>query len=206
MRARRSAQATVRALRRLGSGRPSSFTVAADRRVNGLSRPLPTSSAQFEDGRKIQGCSEQQTPGSTAYPRMKVQRDRSMPSKRGKLEGAEGLASQDPCDMTKAGLLEAQFLAVIGTPLDYSAWKRGHRDTPGGRRSAECSARWASGNDPDQGNERAVYVALDTSTTRKRGIAYGTRVLWRRSPHSSRRCHARPRRTGKPSTGRRGSL
>jgi Transposase len=36
------------------------------------------------------GCSEQQTPGSTAYPRVKVQRDRSMPSKRSELEGAEG--------------------------------------------------------------------------------------------------------------------
>ena len=73
-------------------------------------------------------------------------------------------------------------------------------------RSAERSARWASGNDLDQGGERGAYVVLETSGLRKRGIAYGTRVLWRRSPHSSRRRDDRPRRAGKPSTGRRGSL
>ena len=38
----------------------------------------------------------------------------------------------------------------------------------------------------------------------ERGIACGTRVLWRRRPRSSRRSHDRPGRTGKPSTGRRG--
>ena len=36
------------------------------------------------------------------------------------------------------------------------------------------------------------------------GIAYGTRVLWRRRPRSSRRSRARPRRAGKPPAGRRG--
>src|SRR5438477_1112503 len=44
-----------------------------------------------------------------------------MPSKRSKLEGAEGLAPQDSRDTTKAGLLEAQFPVAIGTPLDHSA-------------------------------------------------------------------------------------
>lgn len=34
----------------------------------------------------------------------------------------------------------------------------------------------------------------------ERGIAYGTRVLWRRRPRSSRRSNDRPGRTGKPST------
>ena len=38
----------------------------------------------------------------------------------------------------------------------------------------------------------------------ERGIAYGTRVLWRRRPRSSRRSHDLPRRAGKPPTGRRG--
>ena len=56
-----------------------------------------------------------------------------------------------------------------------------------------------------QGDELAAYVPLDTYTRDERGIAYGTRVLWRRSPHSSRRRDDRPRRAGKPSTGRRGS-
>jgi hypothetical protein len=55
--------------------------------------------------------------------------------------------------------------------------RRGHRDTPGGIRSAERSARWASGNDLDQGGERSAYVALATSGMRQRGITYGTRVL-----------------------------
>jgi hypothetical protein len=38
----------------------------------------------------------------------------------------------------------------------------------------------------------------------ERGIAYGARALWRRRPRSSRGSHALPRRTGKPSAGRRG--
>src|SRR5881227_3140130 len=68
-----------------------------------------------------EGVRSNRTPESTAYPRMKVQRDRSMPSKRSKLEGAEGLAPQDSRDTTKAGLLETQFPVAIGTPLDHSA-------------------------------------------------------------------------------------
>ena len=40
----------------------------------------------------------------------------------------------------------------------------------------------------------------------ERGIAYGARALWRRRPRSSRGSHDRPRRTGKPSTGRRGQV
>src|SRR5258706_5758632 len=51
-----------------------------------------------------------------------------------------------------------------------------------------------------QGDEWATYVPLDTYNRDERGIAYGTRVLWRRRSRSSRRSHARPRRTGKPST------
>src|SRR3954470_8973480 len=128
-----------------------------------------------------------------------------MPSKRRRPEGAEGRAPQDPRDTAKAGLLEPQSPAALGTPLDYSASTAGPPGYAGSRKSAERSARWTSWNDPDQGDERGAYVALDTSTTRKRGIAYGTRVLRRRSPHSSRRRHDRPRRAGKPSTGRRGS-
>ena len=46
--------------------------------------------------------------------------------------------------------------------------------------------------------------ALDTYNRDERGIAYGTRVLWRRRPRSSRRSHDLPRRAGKPATGRRG--
>jgi hypothetical protein len=53
-----------------------------------------------------------------------------------------------------------------------------------------------------QGDELAAYVPLDTYGRDERGIAYGTRVLWRRRSGSSRRSHDLPRRTGKPSTGR----
>ncbi len=44
----------------------------------------------------------------------------------------------------------------------------------------------------------------DTYGRDERGIAYGTRVLGRRRPRSSRRSHARPGRAGKPPAGRRG--
>ena len=128
-----------------------------------------------------------------------------MPEKRETLGDAEGAVPRDPRDRAKAGLPEPQPPAVIGTPLDYStsiARPPGYAES---RRSAERSTRWASGNDLDQGGEQGAYVALETSGMRKRGIAYGTRVLRRRSPHSSRRHHDRPRRAGKPSTGRRGS-
>src|SRR5256886_15156767 len=52
-----------------------------------------------------------------------------------------------------------------------------------------------------QGDEWATYVPLDTYNKDERGIAYGTRVLWRRRCRSSRRSHARSRRMGKPSAG-----
>ena len=52
------------------------------------------------------------------------------------------------------------------------------------------------GNDPIQGDERNAYVTLPRCMSEKLGIAYGTRVLWQRSLHSSPR-------TGKPFTWRR---
>ena len=55
-----------------------------------------------------------------------------------------------------------------------------------------------------QGDEWATYVPLDTYSRDERGIAYGTRVLWRRRPRSSRGSHAPPRSPGKPDAGRRG--
>jgi hypothetical protein len=45
-----------------------------------------------------------------------------MPSKRKRLEDAEGWDPQDPRDTVKAGLLEAQSPVAIGTPLDYSVY------------------------------------------------------------------------------------
>jgi len=53
-------------------------------------------------------------------------------------------------------------------------------------------------NDSIQGDEWDAYVTLERSAPTERGIAYRTRVPRRRSPRSSRR-------TGEPSTGRRGT-
>jgi hypothetical protein len=41
-----------------------------------------------------------------------------------------------------------------------------------------------------QGDEWATYVPLDTYNKDERGIAYGTRVLWRRRPRCDTRSHA----------------
>ena len=60
-------------------------------------------------------------------------------------------------------------------------------------------------NEHIQGDEWGTYVALARSAPPERGIAYGARALWGRSPRSSRRRHDRPRSTGKPCTGRRGT-
>jgi hypothetical protein len=51
-----------------------------------------------------------------------------------------------------------------------------------------------------QGDEWDAYVALERTSRDERGIANGTRVLWRRRPRSSRRSNDRPGRTGKPFT------
>lgn len=42
-----------------------------------------------------------------------------MPLKRGSLEDAEGLVPQDPRDMAKTRLSEAQSSGVLGTTLRY---------------------------------------------------------------------------------------
>ena len=80
---------------------------------------------------------------------------------------------------------------------------RRHREPPNIFRLAVRLARWAMGNDPIEGPEWGAYVALGRCPMTERGIAYGTRVLGRRSFRRSRGSHAPPGRTGEPSTGRR---
>jgi hypothetical protein len=63
-------------------------------------------------------------------------------------------------------------------------------------RPTASSVRWPMTSEVIEGNERTAYVALERVSSREQGIAYGTRVLWRRSHRSSPR-------TGKPSTWRR---
>ena len=80
---------------------------------------------------------------------------------------------------------------------------RRHREPPNIFRLAVRLARGAMGSDPIEGPEWGAYVALGRCPVTERGIAYGTRVLGRRSFRSSRGSHAPPGRTGEPSTGRR---
>jgi hypothetical protein len=143
------------------------------------------------------------TPGSTAYLEAKADGDNSMPLKREVSEGVYGTVPQDPRDTARATLLKAQLPAINGHPpaTTPNSWDR--RYTTDGRKPSEPSGWWAVRNDLTQGSERAAYVALTRLNRRERGIAYGTRVLRRRSLHSSRGSNAPPRRAGKPLTGQR---
>jgi hypothetical protein len=139
------------------------------------------------------------TPGPTAYLATKVKGDRSMPSKQEMVEGVYAIVPQGPRDMVKAELPESQFPGLqSSSPRSQRLYKRGHRHTLVMYSPAEPFGRRTVGNDPTQGNGRDTYVALSRLANEECGIAYGTRVLWRRSPRSSPR-------TGKPSTWRRGA-
>ncbi len=62
----------------------------------------------------------------------------------------------------------------------------------------ETSTRQTALNEGAQDDERDTYHALSRSLCEEHGIAYGGRPLGQRNPHSSRR-------TGKPSTWRKGA-
>ena len=64
------------------------------------------------------------TPGSTAYLDAKARGDSSMPVKQWPAKGVRGGALQDPRDMAKAGLLDAQSPAVKMTTHRNDAWNR----------------------------------------------------------------------------------
>jgi hypothetical protein len=139
-----------------------------------------------------------------AYLDPKGEGDQSMPGKQWSRPGVRDEVLRDPRNMARAGLPEAkspEMQAAIhrkdartgavpcaGVPLS-PAQPSGHRTMP---------------NEGIEGDELAAYVPLDTCNKDERGIAYGTRVLWRRRPRSSRRSHDLPRRPGEPDTGRRG--
>ena len=53
-----------------------------------------------------------------------------------------------------------------------------------------------------QGDERTPYVTLGRAVSMKRGIAFLTRVRWRRSADSSRERHDSPGSTGRLCTRR----
>jgi hypothetical protein len=136
--------------------------------------------------------------GRLAYLDGKPEGDKSMPGKRWLPGGVQGGVSQDPRDMAKAGLLEAQSPAVNVRTLRNDAWNRCRivpRHEPVGRGSLRDAGRRPV---------RAVKemsgrpVSRSTRTTRTyRGIAYGARALRRRSARSSRRSHDLPVEAGK---------
>ena len=82
-------------------------------------------------------------------------------------EGVDGAAVQDPCDMAKTGLFEAQFPGMEMCILRHT--------TPGAEPpvSGESpllrpnpSGWWTVGSELTQGNGQAAYVTLDTSNAR----------------------------------------
>ena len=82
--------------------------------------------------------SEYFTSGSTAYPRAKARRDRSMPSKRGTPEDVYDVAPQDPHDKVKVGLLEPQSPAVHKPTPRYHVCSEDPRDTRFRRTTSEA--------------------------------------------------------------------
>jgi len=62
--------------------------------------------------------------GRLAYPDGKPEGDKSMPGKRWPSGGVQGGVPQDPHDMAKAGLLEAQSPAVKVRTQRNDVWNR----------------------------------------------------------------------------------
>ena len=141
---------------------------------------------------------------STAYLAVKTKGDNRMPSKQGTLEGAYNrLALQDLRDMAKAILLEPQLPAMICSFLDHRAYiarpsvYRPVADFDGQGVDHAIRDLSADGRrETTRSRERnGCLRRANTFSMCKRGIAYGARALWRRSPHSSQRL-------GNPATGR----
>src|SRR5215813_12920499 len=136
--------------------------------------------------------------GRLAYLDGKPEGDKSMPGKRWPSGGVQGGVPQDPRDMAKAGLLEAQSPVVNVRTLRNDAWNRSRvmsRREPVSRGSLRDAGRRPA---------RAVKEMSGRPTSRSirmtgtyRGIACGARALWRRSARSSRRSHDLPSKAGK---------
>jgi hypothetical protein len=144
------------------------------------------------------------TPGSTAYPEVKTDGDKSMPLKQKMPEDVYGIVLQDPRDRVKAILPEPQSPTM---QLPISRQQRLMSGTSNIRRYQFRRRNLPVGgvvrNDLTQGDERGTYVALTRLALKERGIAYGARALWRRSLRSSRGSNAPLRRAGESLTGQR---
>ena len=128
----------------------------------------------------------------------KAKGENRISGKRERPEDAYGRDPQDPHDKVRARLLESLSPAVQISALRDSVYGEADGISPRGGHGEETSARRALANEANQGDERGTYIVLARRSVWEFGIAYGARALWRRSPHSSQR-------TGKPSTGRRGT-
>ena len=137
--------------------------------------------------------SEGMTSGSTAYSRLKDQQDNSMPSKQEPSEDVYDVVLQDPRDRARAALPEPQTPAREPHLPRLQRLQRGHRYTTdpvfsvGTFRPVGDGQPAHSRDRTGQGVERGAYVTLGRLSLWECGMAYGTRVLWSRSPHSSRR-------------------
>jgi len=83
---------------------------------------------------------EEQTSGSTAYPLVKAKRNTSMPLTREETEDVYVPVLQDPRNMVKAGLLEAQSPVMKAYILRHNVYGRSHRDRMAKSSSSEPSA------------------------------------------------------------------
>jgi hypothetical protein len=121
--------------------------------------------------------------GRPAYLAAKAKGDKSMPVTRETPESVYGAGPQAPCDMARAGLLEAQIPAVQWyTPCHHAHW-RGRRHQVVFTSPPQSSGRRAMSNDLMQGIEWAAYVALDTfSATRTRDSLRGASPTGTESP------------------------
>jgi hypothetical protein len=139
----------------------------------------------------------------------KAKGNNRMPLKRETPEGAYGRhVPRDLRDMAKAILLEPQFPGMNRAFPDYRIYIAGpsvylpelHGQGHGvvamyAYGNLSTDGRWLT----NRSRERKGCLSRAIKFPRcKRGIAYGARALWLRSPHSSPR-------TGKPSTWRRGA-
>jgi hypothetical protein len=114
---------------------------------------------------------------------------------------------QDPRDRARAVLPEPQTPARQTHLPRRQRLEQGHRCTTDQLSPSEPSGRWAMDSQSIQGIERGAYVTLGRLSLWECGMAYGTRVLWQRSPIvvGGRKGNVPPSSTGKPTTGRRGS-
>ncbi len=82
-------------------------------------------------------------------------------------EGVDGTPTQDPCDMAKTRLFEAQFPVMEMRILRHTTPRA---EPPASGESPllrpNPSGWWAVSNELTQGNGKAAYVTLDTSSAR----------------------------------------